>query len=55
MSPMIFCKSCGAPICYRSKQFGDKIPKKYRGKMKGANIDGVDKRLCAECEEAKKS
>jgi len=53
MGTMIFCQKCGAPICFRSG-IGERIPRKYRKKFKPVNIDGVEKRLCAECEEKEK-
>ena len=53
--PIIFCKSCNAPISFQSSRLGDKIPMKYRNKLKPVSSDGLDKRLCAECEQKKET
>ena len=48
---VIYCRKCKHPIAFTSMRLGVRIPPEIRKEMKPVNEDGVEKRLCAACEE----
>ena len=49
---VIRCKECGEAISVRSQSFGTKIPKSVT--LKPVTSEGLDKKLCEECERKSK-